>query len=83
MHFHSQELLDYVIIVLERKLLPDGALTQTEKPTFINDYIVLNFKENSINTKLSQVSLCDIDSEIREQIAYELGVKRGRKNVLF
>lgn len=45
-HFHSQELLDYVIIVLERKLLPDGALSQTEKPTFINDYNVLNFKAN-------------------------------------
>lgn len=34
------------IIVLERKLLPDGALSQTEKPTFINDYNVLNFKAN-------------------------------------
>lgn len=33
--------------------------------------------------RVSQVSLCDIDSEIGEQVADELGVKYGRKNVLF
>ncbi|CAG9561423.1 unnamed protein product [Danaus chrysippus] len=31
----------------------------------------------------AKVSLCDIDSEIGEQVADELGVKYGRKNVLF
>lgn len=32
---------------------------------------------------ISQVSLCDIDSEIGEQVSDELGAKYGRKNVLF
>ncbi|VVD04923.1 unnamed protein product [Leptidea sinapis] len=31
----------------------------------------------------AKVSLCDIDSEIGEHVADELGVKYGRKNVLF
>lgn len=53
--------------------------------TIISNYVGTTIFFNYVNfaTIYFQVSFCDIDSDLGEQVSDDLGAKYGRKNVIF
>lgn len=73
-------------LLLPRKLIIASIEIETGIPMrSSHDHVKLNSVGVRVhyNQGICQVSVCDIDSEIGEQVSDELGAKYGRKNVLF